>query len=52
MQLRQKGNRVDFCFVLNYFIIYEAYFLIGAFLVELLGLRVLFLLLCLIFCYA
>jgi hypothetical protein len=41
---------MDFWIVLNYFVVYEAYFLVGEFLVELLGLRVLFLLLCLIFC--
>jgi hypothetical protein len=40
---------MDFWIVLNYFVVYEAYFLVGEFLVELLGLRVLFLLLCLIF---
>jgi hypothetical protein len=45
-----KGNRVDFWLVLNYFVVYEAYFLVGEFLVELLELQVLFLLLCLIFC--
>jgi hypothetical protein len=38
MQLWQKGNRVDFWIVLNYFLVYEAYFLVGGFLVELLGL--------------
>jgi hypothetical protein len=45
-----KGIRVDFWIVLNYFVVYEVYFLVGEFLVELLELRVLFLLLCLIFC--
>jgi hypothetical protein len=33
-----KGNRVDFWIVSNYFIVYEAYFVVGEFLVELLGL--------------
>jgi hypothetical protein len=30
---------VDFWIVLNYFVIYEAYFLVGEFFVELLGLQ-------------
>jgi hypothetical protein len=33
-----QGNGVDFWIVLNYFVVYEAYFLVGEFLVELLGL--------------
>jgi hypothetical protein len=33
---------VDFWIILNYFIVYEAYFLVGKFLVELLELRVFF----------
>jgi hypothetical protein len=31
MRLQQKGNRVDFWILLNYFIVYEAYFLVGEF---------------------
>jgi hypothetical protein len=38
----------DFGFVLDYFVIYEAYFIGGEFFVELLVLRVLFYCLCLI----
>jgi hypothetical protein len=37
---------VDFWIVLDYFIVYEAYFLVGEFLVELLELQVL------LYCYA
>jgi hypothetical protein len=33
-----QGKGVDFWIVLNYFVVYEAYFLVGEFLVELLGL--------------
>jgi hypothetical protein len=40
---------VDFLILLNYFVVYEVYFLVGEFLEELLELRVLFLLLCLLF---